>query len=151
VKDSSSSFYYPSLLNKVKNEPQELTIEDCMNLYYGQVFQKGDYSITLTIPGRMEFDQLAQSGKCKKAVTLGYEILEDNPIELTTLLHTITCMNKNKIPDTEYFLDHRFRKVLDAILSTGDGKTLETAIKLVNLDDDYILKGILGFIGGDEN
>jgi hypothetical protein len=150
VKDSNSQFYYPTLLEKVKSEPQNLTVEDCKHLYYGQLFQEGDKTLTMTIPGRMEFDQLTRTGKCKKAVGIGFDILKDNPVELTTLLHTISCMDKRKNEDSEFHLDHRFRRTLDAILSTGDGRTLETAIQLVNLDDDLIIKGILGFLGGDE-
>jgi len=28
---------------------------------------------------------------------------------------------------------------------------MKSAIKIVNMEDDYILKGVLGFLGGKEN
>ena len=40
--------------------------------------------------------------------------------------------------------------LLEAIFSTGDGKSLKTAIKIASIEDDYIIKGVLGFFGGNE-
>jgi hypothetical protein len=52
--------------------------------------------------------------------------------------------------DTEYFIDKRILLLLDAIFSTGDGKTKETAIKIANFEDDIVLKEIMHFVGGNE-
>ncbi len=150
VQDSTSQFYYPVLLDKVQKEPQNLTIEDCKHLYYGQIFQEGDKSLTLTIPGRKEFDRLIMTSKCKKAIKVGLNILQDHPVELTTLLNTKSCMNIMGQEDSDFYLEHRLKRTMDAILSTGDGRTLKTAIQIVNLDDDLVIKRILNIMGGSE-
>ncbi len=43
-----------------------------------------------------------------------------------------------------------FTKLLDAIFSEGTGQSPETAIKVVDIEDEHILKGVLGFLGGTE-
>jgi hypothetical protein len=90
-------------------------------------------------------------GNCKKTLSLGISILSRNPVDLTTLLHVCNCINEKNYPDTTNFFEPRFKNLLDAIFSTGDGKTMKSAIRIVNMEDDYILKGVLGFLGGKES
>jgi hypothetical protein len=78
-------------------------------------------------------------------------MLDRNPVDLTVLLHTTVCIDKQKKYIDDDYISQRFRNLLSAIFSTGDGRTKETAIKIMSLEDDYVLKGILGFLGGEES
>jgi len=148
IKDSSSCFYYPKLLEKVKSQPSELNVDDCFFLYYGQIFQKGFIALSFVAnPERSKFDRAAMNGNCKKAVELGIIMLERNPVDLTVLLHVCNCL---KGKPEKYFFEQRFKNLLSAIFSTGSGKTMKTSIRIVNSEDDYVLKGVLGFFGGEE-
>lgn len=148
TKDSSSNFYYPKLLEKVKNQPSDLNVDDCFFLYYGQIFQKGHVTLSfIANPEREKFDRAAMNGNCKKVLELGTIMLERNPVDLTVLLHVCNCI-KGK-PDNYYF-EQRFKNLLSAIFSTGNGKTMKTSIRIVNMEDDYVLKGVLAFFGGEE-
>jgi hypothetical protein len=149
--DSSSRFFYPKLTEKIKHYPSELNTEEIFYLYYGQIFQK-DYKSLSSIanPERADFDKAVMNGNCKKALKLGNIILERNPVDLTVLLHVCNCIKENKYIDTTNFYEQRFKNLLTAILSTGDGKSMKTAIGIVNMEDDYVLKGVLGFFGGEE-
>ena len=157
VRDSTSQYFYPKLREKVKTNPADLTVEDCFYLYYGEIFQTnftyksiGGGLSFLRNPERANFDKAAMSGNCKKAIQLGKIMLDRNPVDLTVLLHTSVCIDKQKKYVDEDYIPQRFRNLLTAIFSTGDGKTKETAIKIVNMEDDYVLKGVLGFLGGEE-
>lgn len=151
VNDSTSEFYYPKLIEQMKKHPAEMSTQEYYYLYYGQIFQKGHKILSfIANPERGPFDQAVYKGKCKKALGFGLTILDRNPVELTVLLHLSNCMNESGNADTTYFFQQRFMSLLGAIFSTGDGKSLETAIKIVNMEDDYILKGVLGFLGGEE-
>ena len=44
-----------------------------------------------------------------------------------------------------------YMKLLEAIFSIGNGQTPETAFKVIDIEDEHILKGALGFIGGTES
>jgi hypothetical protein len=150
TKDSSSIFYYPKLVEKVKNNPSQLSVEDCFYLYYGQIFQKGHQVLSfIANPERLDFDKAVMKGNCKKALELGTKILERNPLDLTVLLHVCNCIREKGLPDNNYF-ELRFKNVLTAIFSTGDGSSMKNAIRIVSAEDDYVLKGVLGFFGGEE-
>jgi hypothetical protein len=150
--DSSSIFFYPRLIEKVKNNPSAIDNTDCYYLYYGQIFRK-NYKpfLIITSPEYKSFVKATTIGNCKKVLQLGPILLEKNPVDLTTLLHVSICIKNMKNADTTYFFQQRFKYLLDAILSTGDGKSIATAIRIVDVEDDYVLKGVLGFIGGVEN
>ncbi|MCL2041203.1 MAG: DUF4919 domain-containing protein [Bacteroidales bacterium] len=155
VTDSTSQYFYPNLLEKIKTNPADITEEDCFYLYYGEVFQThykridGGLSFVRN-PERADFDRAAMNGNCKKVIELGKVMLDRNSVDLTVLLHTSICIDKQKkYVDNEY-ISQRFRNLLSAIFSTGDGRTKETAIKIVSPEDDYVIKGALGFFGGKE-
>ena len=152
INDTSSYLYYPKLQEKVKNHPSEINTEDCFYLYYGQIFQENYQSLSFVAnPERINFDRAVMNGNCKKVLGLGQTILARNPFDLTVLLHVCRCINEKKYSDTSFYYQQRYQQLLDAILSTGDGKSMRTAIKIVNMEDDYVLKGRLGFLGGVEN
>jgi hypothetical protein len=90
------------------------------------------------------------NGNCSKVIQLGKVMLDRNPVDLTVLLHTSVCVDKQKKNTDNDYIPQRFRNLLSAIFSTGDGKTKETAIKITSPEDDYVIKGVLGFIGGKE-
>ncbi len=152
VTDSASPYFYPSLLEKVKNNPAKIDETDCYYLYYGQIFQP-DYIPLMSFfiyPERRDFDMAAINRKYKKVIQLGKIMLERNPVDLTILLHTSRSIAKQKrYIDNDYF-SQRFTNLLSAIFSTGNGKTKETAIKIVSMEDDYVLKRVLGFLGNEE-
>jgi hypothetical protein len=101
-------------------------------------------------PERPDFDKAVMNGNCKKVLRLGITILERNPVDLTVLLHVCNCIREKEYIDTTNFYEQRFKNLLSAIFSTGDGKSKKTAIGIVNMEDDYVLKGVLGFLGGEE-
>jgi hypothetical protein len=39
---------------------------------------------------------------------------------------------------------------LNSILNTGNGKSYETAFKVIYIWDEYVIKGTLGFLGGKD-
>ncbi|WP_162056181.1 DUF4919 domain-containing protein [Pontibacter pamirensis] len=150
-KDSTSSFFYHKLQEKIKNKPGEISVEDSFYLYYGQIFQDNHKPLSFVAnPERLDFDRAIMNGNCKKAVELGEKILNRNPVDLTVLLHVSNCITRSGYVDTTHYYEQRLNNLLDAIFSTGDGNTMSSAIKIVNMEDDYVLKGVLGFFGGNE-
>jgi hypothetical protein len=149
--DSLSNYYYPRLLERVRNHPSEIGTTDCFYLYYGQIFQKTYKPFShLEYPERQIFERAANNGNCKKVLELGNSLLDRNPVDLSLLLNVCNCSKEKKYSDTTYFFEQRLKCLLDAIFSTGDGKSMNTAIRIVGVEDDYILKGIIGFLGGIE-
>ena len=151
VSDSNSDYYYPKLEEKVKNSMSELTATECYYLYYGRLFKNEHKGLPfLASSERMDFDNALAKGNCNKIIKLGIPLLENNPVDLTVLLQTCKCMNDKKDERWEEY-NTLFTKLLDAIFSEGTGQSPETAIKVVDIEDEHILKGVLGFIGGTED
>jgi hypothetical protein len=149
VTDNSSMYYYPTLLDKIRSQPDSMTKEDLYYLYYGQLCQPGHMRLSFQAnPESAEFQRFAMNGRCKKAIPVGLTILDRSPVDLTTLLMMSGCLKGQA--DTVYFIDKRILLLLDAIFATGDGRTKETAIKIANCEDDLVLKEIMHFAGGTE-
>lgn len=149
VSDSSSKYYYPKLLKKINQQPSELKIAEVYYLYYGQIFQP-DYTALgyLFDDNQVAFRKAIMRNNCKKAITAGKNLLSKFPVDITTLLHLNICMKNENIVDSTYFVDLRYRLLLEAILSTGDGKSQDLAIKVINIEDESVIKGAIGFLGG---
>jgi hypothetical protein len=147
VCDSGSVFFYPKLLQKLKDHPGELTETDVQYLYYGQVFNIG-YTKRPTFNDEQDIlEQYMSSGRKKKVIEFGTEILKKHPVDLTALLYVSMCLKDKRLPDTTYFFDKRYRLLLNSILSTGNGKSSETPILVVEIWDEFIIKGVLGYLG----
>lgn len=150
VNDPNSDYYYPKLEQKVKNNMTELTTTECYYLYYGRLFKNEHKGLPfLASNERMDFDKALAKNNCKKIISVGVPLLENNPVDLTVLLHTCRCMKDKKDERWEEY-NTLFTKLLDAIFSEGTGQSPETAIKVVDIEDEHILKGVLGFLGGTE-
>jgi hypothetical protein len=150
IEDKNSIFFYPNLINKIKTQPDKISKEEMQHLYYGQIYKSGTGLAFLDNPDEGNFRKAVMQNRCKKVIKIGNSIIEKSPVSLTTLMHINNCRQSLKQPDQTYFLDSRLKLILDVILSTGDGKSKETAIKIANIEDDYIVKGVLGFLGGTE-
>lgn len=150
VKDGSSEYFYSRLLTKVRTNGVALTKDDMFYLYYGQLKDGRKPLSVVANPEVSAFLNNIKKGKCKKAIPIGMKILNRSPADLTTLLHMAICAKGSHQADLA-FLDTRFRLLLDAIFSTGDGLTKETARKISNVEDDLVLKGVMGFLGGSES
>ena len=152
VQDSTSNFYYSKLLKKIESNPGSVSEQEIYYLYYGQITLKKPKGLPMLMDDyeqQLEFRKAAMKGNKKKTLSLGLLLLKDNPAEITTLMHTLTALKELKKPD-DNFLEKRFQLLLKAILSTGDGNSNETPIKIANVEDDYIIKGILNFKSNDE-
>jgi hypothetical protein len=150
VCDSGSAFFYPKLLDKIKKHPGEINENDVKYLYYGQVFRIGYEPRKMFDDDRKKLEKYMGNDKKYKVIELGTEILKNHPVDLTTLLYTCKCLMEKKLPDTTYFLENRYRMLLKGILSTGNGTSKESAIVVASIWDEYIIKGVLGFTGGND-
>jgi hypothetical protein len=151
IEDKNSAYFYPNLISKIRTQPDKITQEEIKYLYYGQIYNSGTGLAFLENPDEGYFRKAVMRSNCKKAVKYGYSIFDKSPVSLTALMHLNNCRKKLNLPDQSYFLDHRLKLILDVILSTGDGRTKDTAIKIANIEDDYIVKGVLGFLDGVES
>jgi len=150
IENPTSAFFYPNLINKINKEPAKITKEEIKYLYYGQIYKRGTGLSFLDNPDEDAFRRVAEQNKCSKLLKLGYPLLHKNPVQLTILFPITNCIIKNKGTDS-LLLESRTKMVLEAIYETGTGATRETAIKIANIEDDLVLRGLMGIQGGKES
>ena len=71
-------------------------------------------------------------------------MLSDNPTDLETISVVMECYYRQQDSSTK--LNHysnQFRKLVDAMLSSGDGKSEKTAFLVNSVSDEYIFLAIL--------
>jgi hypothetical protein len=157
VNDSRSAYYYPKLWKRFQDNDTTLLTEDYRYLYYGYSFQP-DYNSLNMSPARDSIKQiLNQQGdltpadyeRLEKFIT---EALKGDPFS-PQYLNMLAGLYKNTGKDDLFErIKYKFSTIVDAILSTGDGRSTKTGWFVTNVEHEYDLIRILGFkFGGQQS
>jgi hypothetical protein len=154
IKEKTSEFYYPKLVDKFNAADTTMTLKEKRHLYYGFTFQKkySPYSIS------KQSEKLRPLIAKEKLSNKDYEeiiklsdlILNDNPFDLRTLNYKTHCLKQlNKETELEKVII-KMNIIMDALMSSGDGISKETAFYVINTSNEYDLLNMLGFSFGGE-
>ncbi|MEN9304450.1 MAG: hypothetical protein RL264_2879 [Bacteroidota bacterium] len=136
VEDKKSTFYYPNLLERMRNLDTSITTEEFSYLYYGNVyFEK--YSPYSTGKNQEEFFKFYNKKEYEKAIPLGLKELEENPINLTMLFKMLVCYHVSGDKSTARKYAKLYYGLLGSIYDSGDGKGIETAFVVIKVADEY--------------
>jgi hypothetical protein len=145
--DSTSGDYVKDAVNILQTNEENLNEQQYKLLYYMQGAKPEKIFPSLTLEtDRFKLQRLVNNRSFKKAISIGETLANENPVDLTTLvLLSMSIDMSGGGKENKYY--KRMRNIITAILKTGDGKTPETAIKIVNINDDDQLLGFVGFNG----
>lgn len=149
VTDSTANRYWKKVYTAREKSKEDFTKDELRLFYYSQGLKNvklTPFPSLLLNQSRMKMIQHANSNRCKKVLKIAPELIKKNPFDLTTLVYYSMCLDKTN-DDTENIYYSRMRKIVESILNTGDGTSTSTAIKIVNIGDDGLLVGFLGFMG----
>ncbi|HEX8041026.1 MAG TPA: DUF4919 domain-containing protein [Chryseosolibacter sp.] len=156
IADETSSFYYPSLLARYTSGDSTLSLEERRHLYYGYTFQSAYAPY-----GRSEYEDSLRSVANKEslverdyAAILIYtdRLLAYNPFDLRAINYRLFAHDKLGSRDEFAGYLTRMKIIVDAIMSSGDGKTKETAFYVISTSHEYDLINILGLqFGGKQS
>uniref|UniRef100_A0A494G908 Hflx-type G domain-containing protein n=1 Tax=Solanum lycopersicum TaxID=4081 RepID=A0A494G908_SOLLC len=141
LKNSKSLYNYEKLIFKYKAYPKSLDTIESRHLYYGRNFRSDLVSTT-----DEDFKALAEafkSGDFDDCIKKGKILYEKDPTNLDVLLILLRAYDSKK--DGSNFMHHlsQFRTLTDAVRSSGDGKSENTAYLVNSVGDEYILLNIL--------
>jgi len=136
VSDSTKLTYYPKLLGRFQEDDTTLTTEEFRLLYYGFVFQK-EYSGYPDLKQKEINDAIGKKNY-DEASKLCDSVLSQYPINLFANYNKGLALFLKDSSNTNFArcID-RFKKILNAILSSGDGLTCKTAFKTIFVNDEY--------------
>lgn len=154
VNDPQSQYYYPKLMSRYNSTDTTMTIEEYRYYYLGYTFQE-DYNPYRRSEYAHQIDHLYKQGRelsvaeYENLIKFAKQTLNDDPFDLrqiNILVYALKGINRHKEAAIwQYRLDH----IIDAILSTGDGMTPETAWYVIYPTHEYIILNCLGMKGVD--
>lgn len=142
ITDSNSQFHYPKLMERFEQCDTTLVLEEYRALYYGFPLSE-DF-----IPYQGENKKLLEMRKkilksdcdtdtCAEIIHVAKEVLLDNPFDLTALSIIPICYQLMDSVDVAHVWDIKVQGIVDAICSSGDGETAETAYHVINIEHEY--------------
>lgn len=149
IKKKKSPYYYPLLFQRYLELDTSLTAEEFRYLYYGFSFQPEyrPYSTPLlrdSLSSYLKREDLIQA-EYRITGRIAGDLLRESPFRLreTFIAAVAWEMAGNEAVSQAYFMF--YEKQVDAIMSTGDGLSENTAFVVIYIPDEYEILEVLGF------
>jgi len=149
IQDSTSIFYYPNLLSRLNAFDTTLTNQDYRHLYFGFIFQE-EYEPYWISPYEEKLFKYYQSRKIKekeydKIIELATHSINEFPFDLRQLNILVYTYHLKGDEETSKKVAARFAGTLDAIMSSGTGKTCETGYHVISVSHEYVILNMFQF------
>lgn len=149
VRDSRSPYYYPDLLKEYLGNDTTMNLAEFRHLYLGYACQE-DYNPyrMVEVPKHIEemyLQTVHTESECDSIIKYARQILADIPLDLRQinfLVYGLRQKGENREADV---WEYRLKGLIQAILSTGDGKAPETAWYVIYPTDEYNIVNRQGF------
>lgn len=153
VNDPASPFYYPNLVRKYNAKDTTMTHEEFRYYYLGYIFQE-DYNPYRKSEYSHQLDRLYKQtqhsvGECENIVKFALLTLADDPFDLRQMNFLIYALKEQNKYKEAAIWEFRMNHLIQAILSTGDGKAPETAWYVISPVHEYNILNRLGLTGKD--
>jgi hypothetical protein len=136
ISSPDSSTFYPKLEQRFVDSDSTLRKEDFYLLYYGGVFSKNYTPQEIT--EKEKVIRLANySGEYLQAYELADSLLKIYPVSIQAYFEKAYACHNLKRFDEEEYNRKRYKLFIKIILSSGDGKSLETAWHVNLMNDEY--------------
>lgn len=152
IKKKKSEFYYPGLFRRYIELDTSLTVKDFRYLYYGFSFQKAydPYGTPRLRDSLITYLQRPEPlrAEMEVAARLAGELLRENPFRLReTFIAAVSYEMAGNPKMSSVYFDF-FGKQVEAIMSSGDGLTKQSAFVVIHIPDEYEILEVLGFRSG---
>ncbi len=147
VTNASSPYFYEKLVKEFQDQPTNLKSDSLksIHLYYGKLYSGYYKKVSEERATSLKFIKLTGAKKYAKAIKLGKELWEKDPVNLVVLLNLIVCYQEDPQNEEKYKkLKTQSEVLLSAIACYGDGKTKETSFKVISTGDEFALLGYFG-------
>ncbi|MCP9612972.1 DUF4919 domain-containing protein [Coprobacter tertius] len=156
IRDYNSEFYYPRLMKRYLKNDTTLTLNEFRHLYYGYSFQEGynPYRIsphTQALANDMYSHKEHSISDCDSIAKYAILALDDFPFDLRQMNFLIYALNHKNMESLAAVWKYKLRNTINAILSTGDGNSPETAWWVIYPTHEYDIVNHLGYTGSDYN
>ena len=141
--DSTSGYFYDTLLNDFLERPHSFEMTKAMNLYYGKLYSRYYEPYSFYWEQERNLDDFLEREDYHRAITIGERILAKDPVNFSLLLKLLQCYLQTK---NEEMADHTRAQVdllHKAMLHSGSGEHEDSAIKVISISDEYAMMALL--------
>ncbi|MEN2413520.1 DUF4919 domain-containing protein [Flavobacterium mesophilum] len=143
IKDKKSAFYYPNLMERLTKNDTLMTQDDFRYLYFGYVFQP-KYNAFWRSPDEKKLREYYSKEKLETAdydeiIKLANHTLADFPFDLQQLNYLAYIYHLKGDDESAKITSYKFHNIMNAILSSGDGKKCETGFHVLLVDHEYVM------------
>lgn len=156
IRNEASDLYYERLFLGYRLSDSTLSLVQKRNLYYGFIFQNGyspyEHSAYRDSIRSLTLRENFSETDFRTLVSFSDSILEENPFDLDALNYRLYGYAKlgNKMEFDNTLV--KMRIIVDAIMSSGDGLSKESAFYVIYVSHEYSLINILGYeFGGSQS
>lgn len=148
IEDKSSNYYYPKLLERMTSNDSLLSNEDYRHLYFGYVFSP-KYSAYFTSPDEEKLRKYYQSDKIdekdyEKIIKLAEHSISLFPFDLRQMNFLAYIYHLKGDEVLAKNISIRFHKIIEAIMSSGNGEKCETGFHVISVSHEYVLMNLFG-------
>lgn len=134
--------YYPSLMERFIQCDTTLSLQDYRNLYFGFPLREDfvpyqDERQSILDARRKMTAIKVDSTECQAILKDCQEALLDNPFDMIALAIVPICYYQMNDQENYQLWTCKLHGVLDAIGSSGDGATAESAFHVINIEHEY--------------
>ena len=155
IKDKNSAFHYTKLMDRYIKADTTLTLNERRHLYYGYAFMPAKMDeMTIRATEQQLKQALHKADPTQKDMTdvINYSgmLLEAFPFSITLKQYRAFCyeaLGRYKEAAAE---KAQTEIIIDAMLSSGDGKSAQTAIHVIDAGNEYELVQVMGFEALDD-
>ena len=144
TKDSTSEYFYPTLISEFNNTPKFFESKKAKFIYYGRLFTKS-YKIFQFTADDNQFNNFLSKSKYKKAIPFGEKILQDVPANIEIISKLQLCYEKANMKEKADTAFTKLTILLNTVLQSGTGQSSNEAFKVVAVGDEYSIMALLGF------
>lgn len=149
ITDPNSHYHYPKLLDRYNRADTTMTVEEKRHLYYGYALTNDYAPFSRTQAEKDLYELLVQKNPGPKEFERVLEytgtILKNYPYSLRIKDYRIYCLKELERMDEAAKEMAQKEIIIDAVLSSGDGKTKESSIHIINPVNEYEFIDLIGF------
>lgn len=144
--DSTSSYYYLTLISEFNDQPETFDSVKAKFLYYGKLYTK-NYKMFQFTEDDKQFNNLIRRNKCQKAIPIGEKIVQEHPSNIEIISRLYTCYKKANLKGKADTALTKLTILMKTVFQSGTGQRMEDALKVVAIGDEYIIMAWLGVTG----
>lgn len=150
IKDKSSPYFYKTLMERFTKADTTLTLAERRHLYYGFAFMpmKMDEMAIRSLEQQLKtalHKPNPVAADMEDVVKYSGLLLQAFPFSITLKEYRTYCLKELGRFDEAMAEKAQTEMIADAILSSGDGKTLASAIHVIDAGNEYEMVALMGF------